>query len=513
MGHLTAELPAGEPHLEAAPRTVHETGQPARVRYGANVPGNGPADGAGNGAQNQPDPGRGATAGADAHSASDDAPHRLPLRPVAHIAARASRVLCDARTPVVLRHALGVADWQATVEGVAPRDLSAQALAASFDMPGVLELAHAAGPLHVAFDLAAHPALAIAASPARAATSASADSDRALRTAILGVLLEPLFRRVAALGLGDLHVVRLTRGLLASDAQAACVTLALTLDGRRIVAQMALTPALVAVLEQAHAAHMTALARRGLPAMLEVGRNADESANVSLDAHAALRARLGELRVPGRLVLGARRLSIETLRALAPGDVLLRAFAPSLAPLLAGAARAARNVATADGARPASGQMPAAQPAFADPTRPSDPHTAGAALATAAWGTPGLIRLHAPAQFDGHTLVITKEPTMSDELDPVRADDALADDQAQNPIEIGELDLPVQFEVDTVALPLSQLCALRPGYVLELPTPVADAQLKLVTHGQTIGYGELVTVGEHLGIRILRMAHGDGPVQ
>ena len=102
---------------------------------------------------------------------------------------------------------------------------------------------------------------------------------------------------------------------------------------------------------------------------------------------------------------------------------------------------------------------------------------------------------------------------MTDELDPVRPDDLLAPDQQSNPIDIGELDLPVQFEVDTVALPLSQLYALRPGYVLELPTPVAEAQLKLVTHGQTIGYGELVTVGDHLGIRILRMAHGDGPVQ
>lgn len=517
MGHLTAEMPAGEPRLEATPRTAHETGHPARARYVANLPQHVSGNLPGDAPKNVPDSGRGAAAGTDAHAASDETPQRLPLRPVAHTAARASRVLCDARTPVVLRHALGIADWHAAVEDIAPRDLSAQAFAASFDMPGVLELAHAAGPLHVAFDLAAHPALAIAASPARAATSASADSDRALRAAILGVLLEPLFQRVAALGLGDLRVVRLTQGLLARDAQAASVALAFTLDGRRVAAQVALTPALLAVLEEAHATQMSALARRGLPALLEVGRRASQHANVSLDADAALRARLGELRVPGRLVLGARRLSIETLRALAPGDVLLRAFAPSLAPLLAAAARAARHVATADGVHAEfNPDVPnpahAAQAALADQTGPES-HAAGAALAIAAWGTPGLIRLHAPAQFDGHTLVITKEPTMSDELDPVRADDALADDQAQNPIEIGELDLPVQFEVDTVALPLSQLCALRPGYVLELPTPVADAQLKLVTHGQTIGYGELVTVGEHLGIRILRMAHGDGPVQ
>jgi type III secretion protein Q len=130
-----------------------------------------------------------------------------------------------------------------------------------------------------------------------------------------------------------------------------------------------------------------------------------------------------------------------------------------------------------------------------------------------AWGSPGLMRVHAQVNIEGRRLSLTKEPIMTDELDPVRPDDLLAPDQHSNPIDIGELDLPVQFEVDTVALPLSQLYALRPGYVLELPTPVADAQLKLVTHGQTIGYGELVTVGDHLGIRILRMAHGDGPVQ
>ena len=28
-----------------------------------------------------------------------------------------------------------------------------------------------------------------------------------------------------------------------------------------------------------------------------------------------------------------------------------------------------------------------------------------------------------------------------------------------------------------------------------------------------VGYGELVTVGEHLGIRIIRMAHRHGPIQ
>jgi len=65
----------------------------------------------------------------------------------------------------------------------------------------------------------------------------------------------------------------------------------------------------------------------------------------------------------------------------------------------------------------------------------------------------------------------------------------------------------VQFEIDTLALPLSQVAALRRGYVIELDTPVTDARIKLVAHGQTIGHGELVSVGEHLGIRITGMAY------
>ena len=99
---------------------------------------------------------------------------------------------------------------------------------------------------------------------------------------------------------------------------------------------------------------------------------------------------------------------------------------------------------------------------------------------------------------------------MSEELDSAYADAGLATDHPDDPIRIGELELPVQFEIDTVAMPLSQLSSLAPGYVVEFPVPFADARLRLVAHGRTIGYGELVTVGDHLGVRIIRMAHDQG---
>ena len=387
---------------------------------------------------------------------------RLPLRAISPVAARTSRLVCDARTAWALQHVPGIDAWKALVRD-GPND-GAAVPGELYRQPGMLELVHPAGSIYVTFDLAEHPSLDIAAWPAESGAPASSDAQRALRAAVAGLLLEPLLQRLAALGLTGLRVARLVRGAgqLITRGDAAPFALSFTLEGRRYAADVTLGAAVLSALEDLPAAQSGEFVRAALP---------HAASAVATDA------RLPDCLIPGRAILGARRLPVQTLRALMPGDVLLRSLANSSLPLADGAAQSA------------------------------------VATAVAAWGTPGLMRLHAPVAIEGQMLTITKEPTMTDELDPVRLDDSLAPDQPENPIDIGELDLPVQFEVDTVALPLSQLYALRPGYVLELPTPVADAQLKLVTHGQTIGYGELVTVGEHLGVRILRMAHGDGPVQ
>ncbi|WP_197419544.1 type III secretion system cytoplasmic ring protein SctQ [Burkholderia sp. TSV86] len=177
-------------------------------------------------------------------------------------------------------------------------------------------------------------------------------------------------------------------------------------------------------------------------------------------------ARLGPLRLPGRLIIGVKPLAYDTLRALAPGDVILRALHPSLN---------AKLLDASDGPR---------APVFA----------------TAAWGAPGFVRLCAAVEFDRQSFVLIKEPVMSN------ASESDLTGSADELIHIGELEVPVQFEVDIVKLSLAQLASLRSGYVIELETSVDKAQLRLVAHGQTIGYGEMVTVGEHLGVRILRMA-------
>lgn len=71
---------------------------------------------------------------------------------------------------------------------------------------------------------------------------------------------------------------------------------------------------------------------------------------------------------------------------------------------------------------------------------------------------------------------------------------------------VAELELPVQLEVDQLALSLSTLSGLQPGQILELSVPVDQADIRLVVYGQTIGTGRLLAVGEHLGVQILSMS-------
>ncbi len=177
------------------------------------------------------------------------------------------------------------------------------------------------------------------------------------------------------------------------------------------------------------------------------------------------------LRVPGRLALGSKTMRIATLRSLRAGDVVLRALDPRLSDWLA----------TRD--------------------RSTEIH--------ALWGTPGAPGIRVPVRVGANMMTLTGEPTMTE----AEMDIPSEQPEDQTAFDVSGLGLPIRFEVDTVAMPVSQLTALRPGYVVELAVPLADARIRLSAHGQTIGFGELVTVGEHLGVRILEMTHGDDSVQ
>ena len=73
---------------------------------------------------------------------------------------------------------------------------------------------------------------------------------------------------------------------------------------------------------------------------------------------------------------------------------------------------------------------------------------------------------------------------------------------------VAELEVPVHFEIESAALSIAQLSSLRPGYVIELAIPVAEAQIQVVSCGQLLGRGKLVVIGDCLGVQIESLVAG-----
>jgi type III secretion protein Q len=67
----------------------------------------------------------------------------------------------------------------------------------------------------------------------------------------------------------------------------------------------------------------------------------------------------------------------------------------------------------------------------------------------------------------------------------------------------------LDFEVGTLSVPLGELAAIKPGYVFELAARLEDARVVIRANGTLVGRGELVAVGDTLGVQLLSIdAHG-----
>lgn len=179
---------------------------------------------------------------------------------------------------------------------------------------------------------------------------------------------------------------------------------------------------------------------------------------------------VSEIAVPGRLVIGEKAMSVTTLDSLRPGDVVVRALSEAVSTMLK--------------------------------------HQSESARAQVVWGRYGTRQLRSIADVSHQTMTLTEDPKMNHDTQF----SAPLTDSIDTPVEISHLDLPLKLEIDTVSMPVAQLSALRAGYVLELPTAVPDARIRLVTYGQTIGFGELVSVGDHLGVRLVQLSRSHDSV-
>ncbi|PPV07030.1 type III secretion system cytoplasmic ring protein SctQ [Xanthomonas bromi] len=192
---------------------------------------------------------------------------------------------------------------------------------------------------------------------------------------------------------------------------------------------------------------LDAIPLRASPSLLA----ALQTAVAALPAPVQLPAWLAALNVNTRLRIGRRTASAALLQSLRPGDVLLHCTA-----------------------------------------------TASITSGELLWGVAGGAVLRAPVRLNLQQMILEATPAMQD--------DTFEPEVAQSPSNVAELELPVQLEVDQLALPLSTLSGLQPGQILELSVPVDQADIRLVVYGQTIGIGRLLTVGEHLGVQILSMS-------
>lgn len=188
------------------------------------------------------------------------------------------------------------------------------------------------------------------------------------------------------------------------------------------------------------------------------------------DAGAAARSGRSDMPLPCRLRLPAQMLPAATVRALEPGDVLL------------------------------IGQRAAA---IADLRLCADTGEAGFDLRHA-WAV--------GASAEGITIMRAltegelRNETMNDDLplEPESPADAESVD-VRNAIT-----LRVELLLDTLDLSLAEIDRISAGQILHLAQPVDGARVTLRANGKVFGSGELVSLGELLGVKITRIGDARG---
>ncbi|MBR7900480.1 YscQ/HrcQ family type III secretion apparatus protein [Burkholderia multivorans] len=94
-------------------------------------------------------------------------------------------------------------------------------------------------------------------------------------------------------------------------------------------------------------------------------------------------------------------------------------------------------------------------------------------------------------------------------LEPPRTDSASAAapdaPPADTPRSLDGLAVDLRFELPPTSMPLGELGTLQPGAVIELPHGINQSVIHLVANGMLIGTGQLIAVGQKLGVRVVTL--------
>jgi type III secretion protein Q len=132
-----------------------------------------------------------------------------------------------------------------------------------------------------------------------------------------------------------------------------------------------------------------------------------------------------------------------------------------------------------------------------------------AIVVTAEIGGPGGGSWLALAEGRQITVQQTKESAMDRDTP---AAPTLPDNPDAAPLPLDRLDameVTLRFEVGDLSLTLGELKTVRAGHVFELAQPLNRSPVRVIAHGNVLGKGYLVAVGDRLGVRVSEFAPGE----
>jgi len=132
--------------------------------------------------------------------------------------------------------------------------------------------------------------------------------------------------------------------------------------------------------------------------------------------------------------------------------------------------------------------------------------SSGAAIVvTAALGGPAGRQLTAFAEGSRITVSQSKDSAMKPDTPAPTADASV-----NLPIDrLDALEVTLRFEVGELSLSLGELKSIRAGHVFELGQPLNRSPVRILAHGNVLGKGYLVAVGDRLGVRVSEFAPGE----
>jgi len=137
--------------------------------------------------------------------------------------------------------------------------------------------------------------------------------------------------------------------------------------------------------------------------------------------------------------------------------------------------------------------------------------SSGAAIVvTAELGGPAGRHLTAFAEGSRITVQQSRDSAMKPDTPAPATEPGHAADNANLPLDrLDALEVTLRFEVGELSLSLGELRSIRAGHAFDLGQPLNRSPVRILAHGNVLGKGYLVAVGDRLGVRVSEFAPGE----